>query len=159
MRDRIEQGAETVGSLSGQLRDLLNELGGRLAERTSDDSEEDEQADGGRQGGGEAQCAAHPRHEGFKEDRDRKRDRNRHDDDGELGSPPEEDRNQPDNDQRTPREGGGDAQGARHHRGGVALIRVIFSHRQKNGRGGGSPLTRVSIPYGQNGAESSHQVG
>ena len=156
VRDGIQERGEARCGLRRQLRDLLDELGGRLTERASDDREEDQQADGGRQGGGEAQRAAHPRHERLKQDGDRQRDRDRHDDERQPGGAPQDRGDQSHDDKGAPGERGGHAQGARHEGRGVTLIGVFLAHGQKDGGGLRVP---GGVLRGQRRTESSHQVG
>ena len=137
MHNRVEQLAEAVRGLRGQLRDLLDKFGGSLAQRTSNDSEEDQQTDGCGQRRGKVQAAAHPGDEGFEKHRHRQRDRDRHNDERQVGNAPQDGHDQADDDKRTPRDRRSDAKGARDGSCHVALILMFLAHGHHNGRGCG----------------------
>ena len=137
MRNRVEQGIETLSGFLGQLRNLLDEFGGGLAQRAGNDSEEDQQADGCGQRRGKVQAAAHPGDEGFEKHRHRQRDRDRHDDDRQARDAPQHSQDQAGDDEGTPRDRRGHTEGTRDGSCHVALILVFFAHRHHDGSGCG----------------------
>ena len=137
VRNRVEQLAEAVRGLRGQMRHLLDEFRGGLAQRARNGGKEDEEADGSGQRRGKVQAATHPGDEGLQENRHRQRNRHRHDDERQAGNTPQDGHDQTGDDEGAPRDRRGDAKSARDGGRHVALILVFLAHGHHDGRGRG----------------------